>query len=149
MTFPKTLEKWGICNMSGRKKTQGMISLSLEKDCNFENLSKYSQFTFKFSCVVGLWLCNRTLPFILKICDIPLSNCFCLTSPHYTHWIFSHVPSHLERIKHFYHFIIVVDFSIIFLECMLFSSWVKIIQLVIFFPLGETESRLACQMSSA
>ena len=80
---PLKNEEFVICQ---EEKTQGMISLSLEKDCTFENLSEYSQFTFKFSCVVGLLLCNRTLPFILKIFSVifHFPVCFCLTSPHYT-----------------------------------------------------------------
>lgn len=53
-----------------REKKKGIISLSLDKDYTFENLSEHFQFTFKFSCFEELLLCNGTLPLVIKILSV-------------------------------------------------------------------------------
>ena len=56
--------------MSKRKNKRGIIALSPDKNCTFENLSEYFQFTFKFSYFEGLLLCYRTLPLVIKIFSV-------------------------------------------------------------------------------
>ena len=138
MIVHKILEKWKVYTMSGRKK-KGIISLSLDKDCTFENLSEHFQFTFKFSCFGELLLCNGTSPLVIKIFSVIFHFQVCFAWFHpiaHSYRTFSYLHSHLELVKHFYHFYI--DFYIIFLEFMLLFFWLKIIQLVLFFPCEET-----------
>lgn len=108
------------------KKKKGIISLSLDKDYTFENLSEHFQFTFKFSCFEELLLCNGILLLVIKILSVIFHFQVCFAWLHpiaHSYRTFSYLHSHLKLVKHFYHFYI--NFYIIFLEFMLLFFWLK------------------------
>ena len=131
------MKKWIAYNMSKRKNKQGIIALSSDKDCTFENLSGISNLhsnshILKGSCYAiehyhlsskySLWYLTFKFT-LLDFTPIAQSN-----------RIFSYLHSHLELVKH-YHFVSILTY---FFKFMFLYFWLKIIQLVLFFLYEDT-----------